>query len=192
MLLALLACTEPVVEDSVIEADTDTDADADSDTDTDADTDPHEIGRPLPPFALEDLNPASASYGRVVSDSDFEASYAVIFLDSRCVTCAEVAQDLWDGYEQHPEWDLPLVAVQSITGGGDPDAIEHMVGGHGLPYLLDTDEVALWSTYQALNHDFYVVSSEGTLEVWIPLYSWPEDLELFEAYMTDRHSDAPG
>ena len=193
MVWILLACAEPALEDSVVESDTDADSDTDTDadSDSDSDTDPHEIGRELPPFDLLDLNPASATYEQVVSSQDQPGTYALVFLDSRCLTCAEVAIDLWAEYELHPEWDLPTLAVQSVYGGGEAADIEHMVGEHGLPYLLDTEEVALWSTYRALNHDFYVVGPDGRLEAWLPLYTWPEDKELFDAFMAERYADEP-
>ncbi len=185
-----LACGDPSSSDSgVTEAEADTDADADTDTDTDTDTDPHEIGRDLPGFALVDINPSSATYGEIVSSEDLDGStYALIFLDSRCLACGEVVVDLWAEFQEHPAWweGLPTFAVQSVGGGQAPETLDNMIEGHDMPYLQDTEDTALWRDYEALNHDLYAVSEEGTLDAWLPLYSWPDDLVVFTDYMTDR------
>lgn len=194
LLLAWIACVEPAPEDSSseVEADADTDSDSDSDTDSDADTDPHEVGRVLPPFALVDLNPSSSTYEQVVdSEQLLGSSFALVFLDSRCLACKDVTADLWAQYEANPGWWelLPTYAIESMGGAAVPEGIEPMVEGNDMPYLADTEEVLLWQGYKALNHDFYVVSAEGTLEAWLPLYTWPEDLEQFTTYMSLRFPD---
>lgn len=193
-LLLALGCNDPAVDadDSgaaPVETDADTDADTDTDTDTDEGPDPHELGRALPAFALEDINPSSASFGQTVDSMDLAGqAFILVFLDSRCAGCHEVAVDLWALYQENPDWGaaLPIFAVQSAAGMESPETTEVMVEDHDMPYLADTVDQGLWSGYDALNHDCYVVSESGTLDAWLPLWTWPEDEELFLTYMAER------
>ena len=40
-----------------------------------------------------------------------------------------------------------------------------------------------------MNHDFFAVSAEGTLDAWLPLYIWPKDVVMFTDYMSERFGD---
>lgn len=157
-------------------------------TDTDEE-ELHPLGLEVPDFALLDINPSSESYQQTLSSADLVGqAYSVIFLDSRCVTCIDVIEDLWAEQLENPNWAaaLPLFAVQSIGGGEMTDTVQRMVEGHDMPYLQDTEEQGLWGGYQALNHDFFAVSELGMLDVWLPLYIWPQDLSLYREYMQSR------
>ena len=149
----------------------------------------HPLGEAVADFALVDINPSSASYKQAIASSDFEGqAYSVIFLDSRCITCIEVIEDLWAELVANPSWEeqLPLFAIQSVGGAEMPETLERMIEGHDLPYLQDTEDVALWHAYEAMNHDFFAVSAEGNLDAWLPLYVWPDDLTLYQDYMQSR------
>ena len=199
--LALLACGDDPVDDTQVPGDTDTDADTDTDTDTDADadadadadTDPKEIGREAVPFAMEDINPSSVSYGTTVSSDDLAGMpYGLIFLDSRCKGCIDVANDVWAALEEHAAWrqGLPTFGVQSWRAYDTAQStIEPMVEDNDLPYLVDIEEASVWAGYEALNHDMLVISADGLLEAWLPLYSWPDDMVVFTDYMTERFGE---
>ncbi len=179
------------------ETDTDTDADADSDTDADSDsdtdTDPKDPGMPAMAFAMEDINPSSASYGTVIDSTALaDSMYALVFLDSRCGGCADVADDLWALMLDKPHWHeaLTIFGVQSFSGyanGGD--TIEAMVENNDQPYLVDVEENSVWVGYEALNHDMVIIDSDGTVEAWLPLYFWPDDMVLFTDWMTERYGE---
>jgi hypothetical protein len=154
-----------------------------------AEEEDHPLGVEVTGFVLADINPSSPSYKEVIDTADMEGrAYSVIFLDSRCITCIEVIEDMWAELVANPSWEeaLPLYAVQSVGGEAATDTLERMIEGHDLPYLQDTEETALWQAYEALNHDFFAVSSEGTLDAWLALYTWPEDLALYQDFMSKR------
>ena len=96
--------------------------------------------------------------------------------------------NMWAELVANPTWEegLPLYAIQSVGGAAAEDTLERMIEGHDLPYLQDTEEMGLWGAYEALNHDFFAVSAEGTLDAWLALYTWPEDFELYREYMRAR------
>ncbi len=190
-LLALLACGADDTTDSAPET-TETTETGDSGETTDT-TDTgifgdHEVGDPAPPFAYEDINPASASYGQVIRSEDLAgAPYLLIFLDSRCQTCDDVARDIWALYEAHPTWwdCLPAYSVaRSRTIADYYNTVEEFLVGHALPYLAETPEPDFWVAWEALNHDFFVVSATGTLDAWLPLYEWPDQLGEYTDYVT--------
>ncbi len=153
----------------------------------------HPIGMEVPPFALEDLNPNSATYGQLVSSADLAGKpYSLIFLDSRCPACADVADALWAAYQEHPTWwdSQPTFAVERAAAlEKSPESVDDVVDGNGLPYLADTVETDLWMAFLALNHDFFTISPDGKLEVWLELYLWPEDLQKFLDHMTERYGE---
>ncbi len=202
--LLSIACGDDPADDTALpmdtsESDTDTDADADSDTDTDADTDsdtdtdPKAIGRDAVPFAMEDINPSSASYGATVSSEDLAGTpYALVFLDSRCTGCIDVADDLWALMLERPDWHvaLPVFGVQSFNAYDTvPATVDPMVESNDQPYLVDVEQGGVWAGYEALNHDMLVISSDGVLDAWLPLYTWPDDMVIFTDYMTERFGD---
>ena len=196
---ALLACGDDAVDDTQEPADTDTDADADTDTDTDADadtdadTDPKEIGREAGVWAMEDINPSSPFFGTVVDSQDLAGTpYGLLFMDSRCTGCIDLANDVWAQLVEHPTWQegLPIYGVQSFSAyATGQKTIEAMVEGNDLPYLVDIEENTMWGYYDALNHDLIVISADATIEAWLPLYVWPEDLVVFTDYMSARFGD---
>jgi hypothetical protein len=151
----------------------------------------HPIGMVVPPFALEDLNPTSATYGQVVDSADLAGRpYALIFLDSRCPECGDVADGLWATYEAHPTWweAQPTFAIQRAKAYEmAPGSVTRIIDDNNLPYLLDVADTNLWMAFYALNHDFFAIGSDGTLEVWLELYFMPEAIDLFEAHMTERY-----
>ena len=151
----------------------------------------HPIGMKMPSFTLEDINPNSASYGKTIDSTTLAGkTYALVFLDSRCPLCADVADDLWAEYQAHPSWweAQPTFGVARAAAiEKAPTTIDEVVDGNGLPYLTDTVETNLWMAMFAVNHDFFAVSAEGILEAWLPLYSWPDDLVVFIDHMTERH-----
>ena len=152
---------------------------------------PHPIGMEVPPFALEDLNPSSATYGQLVDSADLTGEpYALIFLDSRCPECADVADGLWALYQAHPTWwdAQPTFAIQRAKAFEmSPGSVTRVVDDNSLPYLLDVEETNLWMAFLALNHDFFAIGTDGTLEVWLELYFMPEAMDIFEAHMTERY-----
>jgi hypothetical protein len=196
LLLLSLACAEPDPTDTGSESpDTDSapdDTDTDEPTDTAEEEEDHPLGVPVPDFALTDINPSSPSYGQVIDSSTMlGAAYSVIFLDSRCTTCEDVIEDMWMELEAKPTWKeaLPLYAIQSVGGAEMEKTHSRMIDDNDMPYLQDTEETGLWLTYEALNHDFFAVSAEGTLDVWLPLYIWPGDLAVYQEYMTTRFGE---
>ena len=148
------------------------------------------IGADAAPFALVDLNPTSATYGLTIDSADYAGMpYAVLFLDSRCLSCVDLIRDVWASYEDHPAWwdAMPTVAIQRAGISAEyAKSVEAMLEGHSMPYLEDTEEFDLWGAYAAINHDFFVVSGDGVVETWLDLYLWPDGLATFEGYMTDR------
>ncbi len=187
-ILLIQACTEPQNEPGGSDT-SKPGPDTHSVTDT-VFEEAHPLGEPVPGFALIDINPSSSSYDQVVDSSNFEGTaYSIIFLDSRCITCIEVIEDMWVELESNPSWKegLPLYAIQSIGGGETQDkTLDRMIAGHDMPYLQDTEDAGLWWAYEALNHDFFAVSEVGTLDMWLPLYVWPDDLSLYLDYMSQR------
>lgn len=153
----------------------------------------HPIGMEVPHFALEDLNPTSATFGQLIDNADLDGKpYNLIFLDSRCPECGEVADGLWAEYEAHPTWwdAQPTFGVQRAAAfEKSPDSVDGVVDGNGMPYLLDTVEINLWMAFLALNHDFFAIDENGQLSVWLELYQWPESLPSFQDYMTDQHGE---
>ena len=155
-------------------------------TDTEDAGEPHPIGMNALPFALSDTNPTSASYEQVIDSNDLQgAPYALIFMDSRCLTVPQLADDIWASYAAHPAWadGLPIFALNS-AGGAITGTGVNVTDGNDLPYLVDKEETELWRGYSGLNHDMMVISADGKLEAWLPLYDWPADLQTFEDYMT--------
>jgi hypothetical protein len=156
-----------------------------------ASADTHPLGMVAPPFRLRDLNPASPTYDQDVSSADLNGKpYALVFLDSRCIQCADVADGLWLAYQQHPGWwgAQPTFAIERAKALAQaPDTVAGVVDGNGLPYLADSEETNLWMAFLALNHDFFAISADGTLDAWLPLYDWPEDLAVFVEHMTGRY-----
>ena len=155
----------------------------------------HPIGMEVPPFALEDLNPTSATYGQIVDSAKLTGEpYALIFLDSRCPECADVADGLWALYQAHPTWwnALPTFAIQRAKAFEmSPGSVTRVVDDNNLPYLLDTEETNLWMAFYALNHDFFAIDADGNLEVWLELYFMPEAMDVFENFMTERYGSEP-
>ena len=153
----------------------------------------HPIGMEVPPFQLEDLNPSSTTYGQIVDSADLAGRpYALIFLDSRCPECADVADGLWAAYEAHPTWwdAQPTFAIQRAKAFEmAPGSVARVVENNSLPYLLDVPETDLWMAFYALNHDFFAIAPDGTLEVWLELYFMPEAIDLFIAHMTERYGE---
>jgi hypothetical protein len=192
-----LGCGEEKPEDDTAppegDTDTDSDADADADSDTDADTDPKAVGREALAFAMEDINPSSASYGAVVESAALAGTpYGLLFMDSRCKACIELADDVWAALVKHPAWQeaLPIFGVESFSAWeGAPYTAEGVVENNDLPYLVDLEENSAWAYYNALNHDLIVISGEGAIEAWLPLYTWPDDMVDFEAYMAERFGE---
>ena len=156
-----------------------------------AEPEPHPIGMEVPPFSLEDLNPSSATHGQAIAAADLAGEpYALIFLDSRCPECGAVADALWAVYEAHPTWwaAQPTFAIQRAAASEKaPQTVDGVVDGNSLPYLLDTVETNLWMAFLALNHDFFAIGPDGTLEVWLALYTLPEAIDMFETHMTGRY-----
>ena len=194
-LFTLVACEGPEEPETLVEdtAQAGTTVDT-ATTEVEDETDPeHLIGRTVAAFSLEDLNPSSATYGAQVSSQELAGRpYALIFLDSRCVHVPTVADDLWATYSAHPAWfeAMPVFGIESV-GAYDiaPERVEDVIDGNDLPYLLDTEEAALWRDYAALNHDWFAISAEGTLEAWLTLYTWPDDLVVLTDYMEERFPD---
>ncbi len=162
-------------------------------TSTSTTTEEHPPGEAAPSFSLVDLNPSSATYNETISSEDLAgAPYGLVFLDSRCPACADVADDLWTEYEARPGWwgALPTFAVESYSAfETSPSTIDEVVDGNDMPYLIDTEDVLLWQNWEALNHDFFAVSADGTLDVWLPMYTWPDDLEMFVEFMSQRYGE---
>jgi hypothetical protein len=158
---------------------------------TETEVDPHPPGMEIPAFALEDINPNSATYGQTIDGADLLGTpYALVFLDSRCTSCPDVADGLWQAYQDHPTWweAQPTFAVQRAKAlEVYPESTDAVVENNALPYLADTEETDLWMAMTALNHDFFAVSAEGTLDVWLTLYTWPDDLPKFIDHMTERY-----
>lgn len=150
----------------------------------------HPLGMQALPFSLLDLNPRSSTYGQMVSDRSLVGRpFALIFLDSRCQTCADVTDDVWTTYQDHLGWweELPTFAVESIRAAQiAPDSVLEMVTGNALPYLQDTKDAGLWLDYQAVNHDLLGFDASHRLETWLPLYTWPDDLPLFQEWLAER------
>lgn len=185
-----VGCAEDPVIDPV-----DTDDVVDTDVaDTDVAPDPYDhsddIGAPATPFALIDLNPASPTAGQTVSTESLAGRpYGLIFLASECLTVREVADDLWAAYAANPTWwdAYPVFAIESSWSfEGAPDGVGPVVDGNALPYLLDTEPTDLWGTYGALNHDFFGISADGKIEVWLPLYAWPGDRATIEGWIATK------
>jgi hypothetical protein len=196
----LTGCTEPTADPTVTEdagvggaagAESDAGAGAGGGGGAGGAADPHPIGMAMPAFAFEDLNPNSATYGQTIDSADLlGAPYALIFLDSRCTLCPDVADDLWAAYQAHPTWwdAQPTYGVERVAAlETAPESVAAVVEGNGLPYLADTEETNLWLTMKALNHDFFAVSPAGQLDAWLPLYLWPDDQPDFIEHMTDRY-----
>ena len=194
-LALLIACGDDVTDDTQKPGDTDADTDTDSDTDadSDADTDPKDIGSESFPFEMEDINPSSPTYGTTVESVSLAGDpYALLFMDSRCTGCIDLANDVFAALVEHPTWQagLPIYGVQSFSAyANSPSTIEPMVEDNDLPYLVDIEENTMWGAYNALNHDMVVISADGLVEAWLPLYVWPEDMAEFEAYMTERFGE---
>jgi hypothetical protein len=191
----LIGCATDPLADTVLTVETDTEDTVDTDvvdTDDPGDRFDHtdEIGDPGPPFALVDLNPASATAGQIVSSEALAGHpYGIIFLASQCATVRDVTDDLWTAYQENPGWwdAFPVYGIESDWAySWDPNSVGPVVEGNALPYLLDTPDTDLWGQYDALNHDFFAVSADGKLEAWLPLYVWPDDYEVFLAYMAER------
>lgn len=162
------------------------DDDAIGDDDT---ADGHPVGMQVPPFSLEDINPTSPTYGQLVSSEALAGSrYAMIFWDSRCFECIAHADGLFEILSKHPLWQeaQPLFGIESASAFETaPDTVVPMVENNDLPYLVDTVEDSLWVGMSALNHDFFAISAEGTLETWLPLYEWPDQIDDYRDYMTE-------
>ena len=155
--------------------------------------DPHPIGLQVPPFDLVDINPSSATYGKSINSADLTGTpYALVFLDSRCATCGEVIDDIWKAYQEHPSWwaAQPTYAIQRAGAlEKAPETVSQMVDTNDMPYLADTEETNLWIVFTALNHDFFSITAEGKMDVWLTLYDWPVDLPKFISHMTDRYGE---
>ncbi len=153
----------------------------------------HPIGMEVPHFALEDLNPSSATFGQMIDNADLDGKpYNLIFFDSRCPECGTVADSLWEEYQLHPTWwdAQPTFAVQRAAAyEKSPESTEGVVDGNSMPYLLDTVEINLWMAFLALNHDFFAIDENGKMTVWLELYSWPDDLPKFQEYMIGQHGE---
>ncbi len=153
----------------------------------------HPIGMEVPHFVLEDLNPSSPTFGQLVDNADLDGKpYNLIFFDSRCPECGTVADGLWAEYLAHPTWweAQPTFAIQRAAAyEKSPESTEGVVDGNDMPYLLDTLDINLWMVFLALNHDFFAINENGQLATWLELYSWPDDLPKFQAYMTGQHGD---
>ncbi len=192
--LGLVACGEPDDTEApgdTYEADSDTDADADSDSDTD--TDPKDVGSPAMAFAMEDINPSSPSYTTVVRSEDLSGTpYGLLFMDSRCTGCIDLADDVWALMAKHPDWyaALPIFGVQSFSAHESvPGTAEPMVENNDLPYLVDVEHNTVWGGYEALNHDLVIISADGVVEAWLPLYVWPEDMADLTAFLEERFGE---
>jgi predicted small lipoprotein YifL len=161
--------------------------------DSDTEPDPKAVGRQAMDFEMEDINPSSPSYGTMVSSEDLAGTaYGLLFMDSRCVGCIDLADDVWALLVEHPQWHsaLPIFGVQSFSAYRDAAAtIGPMVENNDLPYLVDLEHNSVWAGYEALNHDLIVFSADGLLEAWLPLYSWPEDMEALQAYLEERFDE---
>ncbi len=153
----------------------------------------HPIGMEVPHFALEDLNPTSATYAQLTDNADLDGKpYNLIFFDSRCPECGTVADGLWEEYQLHPTWwdAQPTFAVQRAAAQEkSPESTEGVVDGNSMPYILDTDEINLWMAFLALNHDFFAIDENGQLAVWLELYTWPDDFPKFQEYMIGQHGE---
>jgi len=154
---------------------------------------PHPIGMDLPTFAMEDLNPSSATFGQKVDSSSLLGKpFALIFLDSRCPACADVADDIWQAYQDHASWwgAQPTFAIQRAKAHETaPETTTEIVDSNDLPYLLDVYDNEMWMLMSALNHDFFAFSAKGKLEVWLELYEWPDDKPKFMKHMIDRYGE---
>lgn len=165
----------------------------DDEVSPDVDFEPHPIGMVVPPFALKDLNPSSATFDQVIDSASLAGRpYSLVFLDSRCKECGDVANGLWEAYAQHPTWwaAQPTFAVERAKAlARFPGTVVTVTGGNDLPYLADTEETNLWMAFYALNHDFFTIAPDGTLDVWLELYFMPEALDLFYDHMTERYGE---
>ena len=102
------------------------------------------------------------------------------------------SDDIFAALEEHPTWQaaLPFFGVESVSAyASAPNTIDAMVEDNDLPYLVDLEENSIWRAYSALNHDMVVISADGLVEAWLPLYTWPEDMAMFNEYMTERFGD---
>lgn len=186
--IALLACQAPAgaTDDTVDEIVPEDSAAEPDDTDVPWMHD-HPLGGPVPAFVMVDLNPTSATYGQEISSATLAGRpYGIIFLASQCNTVQAIADDLWAEYAAHPGlWDaFPTYAIEPWWAyARAPEGVPAVTDGNALPYLLDTESADLWQAYDALNHDFFGVTADGTLDAWLAPYEWPADSAALFTYI---------
>jgi hypothetical protein len=189
LLVALLWGCGPAPVDTA--PDTDVDTDSDTDSDTEAEVFPG-VGDPMPGFALEDVNPSSATFGQIIDGADLQGqTYGLIFLDARCTTCVEVADDVYALYGEHPGWweAEPVFGINGVGGDEHANLVANMVANNSLPYLQDTAEGSIWGALRSLNHDWYVVGPDGVITHRYELYVWPDDTTIWLEHMVGRYGE---
>jgi hypothetical protein len=121
---------------------------------------PPDVGDPVPGFELEDVNPASASFGERIGPSTFSGERQVwYFGHSNCGYCS-TQFGLLDQMVAELDAEGGAPPVAGINAAGLEEHNDLIMEGRVLPWLQDPfDDV--WSSWGAEWRDIFVVDGSG-------------------------------
>ncbi len=175
----------PGDDDDATPGDDDDSAATDDDDDSGAgDDDDTYIGGPPPAdFTLEDGNDTSDTYGQTFTLSAMVGQPVVIYFGfttcGACQYCADALQALWDG---HANWHGAAQIWLLNAAGYDPSYVD-MVDGFHLPILTDDATQNVWTNWNALQGNVYVIHPDGTIYHFDDHLQCPGDANTIAGYL---------
>lgn len=120
----------------------------------------------VPDFALQDLNPGSATYTQSLGPQDFRDKTLIVYWASAscgvCQSHAAALQEIWD---EQTDWHADT-QILLVNGIGYESYLPNFTAALSLPVLQDVTDVQAFSTYGASKWYVYFVDHDGTLR-WL-------------------------
>ena len=135
-----------------------------------------------PDFSLEDVNPTSSSFGDVVSPRDKLGEVSVwYFGHADCPLCQSNFSEL-DRMREQLASDGYAIEIIGINAIGKEASNQLITDGRDLPWLQDTEDDKVWSSWLASWRDLVVLDANNEL-------AWRDNLTDHDIRFTDAYDD---
>ncbi|MAE64422.1 MAG: hypothetical protein CMJ18_09145 [Phycisphaeraceae bacterium] len=132
---------------------------------------------PLADFSLEDLNPASATFGQNVGPAFYDGDVSgYYFTRAACGICQhrfDVLNDLSLELESEGITDVRIIGINGPAWAGDD--LAGMLAGRVLPFVQDDAQQNVWANWNADWRDVFILDRAGQLANRINLTGFNPD-----------------